>query len=190
MKSKKAIYFTVEAIIAMMVISIGFTILLYIFVAMEQAPVQTVQTTLYDIVAELDIEIRDIGGDGTCSAASPLVENGIINDISNSFMTQLGEFYFCMHTDDQTCRCISDCATEYSSYLQDCMTDFIDYRNLDDQNMQIMIDDTVLYSSDTIDKNIDQENATVLFPFKLMLFGLHDNQHPWGAYIAEVRIWE
>jgi hypothetical protein len=74
--------------------------------------------------------------------------------------------------------------------MQSCITDFIDYRNLDDQNMQIMIEDTVLYSSDTIDGNLDQVNATALFPFKQILFGLHDNQHPWGTYIAEVRAWE
>jgi hypothetical protein len=198
--AKKAMYFTLEAIVAMMVISVGFTIILYLFIALAQAPVQTVQTDLYDTVTILDLELQDISS-GECSVRGDLVDEGIISDTSNSFFNQMGEFYFCMNSD--SCTCTTDCETEYQEYIYDCLEDFIDYRSLDDMNLQLQIEDTVLYRSDydSVDHtviydgldgtgNADQENATVLLPFKIMLVGIWNNEETWGPYIGEVRIWQ
>ncbi|PIN79776.1 hypothetical protein COV16_02495 [Candidatus Woesearchaeota archaeon CG10_big_fil_rev_8_21_14_0_10_34_8] len=202
MNSKKGIYFTIEAIIAMMVISVGFTILLYLFVALSQPPISSVQTGLYDVVEELDLEIRDIGSseDDACSAKGELVENDIIIDTDNGFFTQMGEFYYCMNSDN--CVCDSDCESEYEEYIGTCMEFFISKRNLDEKNLYLQIEDTVLYRSDADstdnviyisgdeDGNLDQENATVLFPFRIILIGVYNGTNTWGPYTGEVRIWE
>lgn len=183
MKNKKALYFTLEAIIALMVLSIGFTILVYLYMALAEPPVRTVQTDLYDLLEVLDQQILDLG-DGTCSAQSSLVEEGIINETTNSFFTQLGEFYYRMN--DPSC----DCAEEYQTYIDDCIVDFLEYHNLDKRNVQLTIDDTVLYTSDDEDGRVDQENATVLLPFRVLLVGIYDNREPWGLSVGEVRLWE
>lgn len=182
-KNKKALYFTLEAIIALMVLSIGFTILVYLYMALAEPPVRTVQTDLYDLLGVLDQQILDLG-DGTCSAQSSLVEEGIINETTNSFFTQLGEFYYRMN--DPSC----DCAEEYQTYIDDCIVDFLEYHNLDKRNVQLTIDDTVLYTSDDEDGRVDQENATVLLPFRVLLVGIYDNREPWGLSVGEVRLWE
>ncbi len=197
---KKGIYFTLEAIIAMMVISVGFTIILYLFIALMQAPVRNVQTDLYGTVSILDLQLKDIDN-GVCSAKSSLIDDGIITDTSNSFFTQLGEFYYCMNSD--TCYCTSDCVYEFETYIHDCLKDFIELRHLDNLNLALKIEDTTLYRSDYDSAaheviyssgnekgNLDQENATVLLPFKVMLVGIHDNTETWGPYTGEVRVWQ
>ncbi len=183
LKNKKALYFTLEAIIALMVLSIGFTILVYLYMALAEPPVRTVQNDLYDLLEVLDQQILDLG-DGTCSAKSSLVEEGIINDTTNNFFTQLGEFYYRMT--DPSC----DCEEEYQQYIEDCIADFLAYQNLEDRNLQIRIEDTVLYTSDDEDGRLDQANATVLLPFRVILVGIYDKREPWGLSVGEVRLWE
>lgn len=182
-RNKKALYFTLEAIIALMVLSIGFTILVYLYMALAEPPVRSVQTDLYDLLEVLDQQILDLG-EGTCSAQSSLVEEGIINDTTNSFLTQLGEFYYRMT--DPSC----DCEEEYQTYIENCITDFLEYQNLNDRNLHIKIENAVLYSSDEEDGRLDQANATVLFPFRVLLVGIYDKREPWGYYVSEVRLWE
>jgi hypothetical protein len=197
---KKGIYFTLEALIAMMVISVGFTIILYLFVSLSQAPIRTVQTDLYDTVSIMDLQLIDLGT-GECSANGDLADGGIIVNTQYTFFTQLGEFYYCMNTD--TCICEFDCASEYEAYIHDCVEDFIPLRNLDEINFALSIDDVIIYRSDydsimhdvmyfsgDEESNLDQENATVLFPYKVMLVGIYDDRETWGPYIGEVRVWE
>ncbi len=182
-ENKKALYFTLEAIIALMVLSIGFTILVYLYMALAEPPVGTVQTNLYDLVEVLDQQILDLG-DGTCSVQSSLVDEGIINETTNSFLMQLGEFYYRMT--DPSC----DCEEEYKTYIEDCIVDFLKYQNLDKQNLQIQIEDTILYNSEEEAGRLDQANATVLLPFRVLLVGVYDKREPWGLYVAEVHLWE
>lgn len=174
-KGKKGIYFTLEAIIALLVMSVGFGIILYLFLVLSKPPISAVQTELYDTVEIFNLPIQSIGN-GSCSATSDFVTNGNITDTSNTFFNQLGEFYYryaekgCDYCDD---------------LLSQCITDFIDYRNLEDKNIQINIEDTLWYKNGTI----DQENATVLFPFKVLLLGVYNNSVMWGPYKGEVLVW-
>lgn len=175
LSSKKGIYFTLEAVIALMVISIGFGILLYIFVVSSKPPVSAVQTELYETVEIFNMNIENIAN-GSCSARSDFINDGNITDTTNTLFNQLGEFYY--RYDELGC----DYCDEL---LMQCIADFVDYRNLDEHNIQISIENTVWYRNSTI----DPENATVLFPFKMLLFGIYNNSEMWGAYSAEVRLW-
>lgn len=173
--SKKGIYFTLEAVIALMVISIGFGILLYMFVVSSKPPVSAVQTELYDTVEIFNMNIENIAN-GSCSATSDFVSDGNITDTTNTLFNQLGEFYY--RYEELGC----DYCDEI---LIQCIADFVDYRNLDEQNIQISIENTVWYKNSTI----EPENATVLFPFKMLLFGTYNNSQMWGPYSGEVRLW-
>jgi hypothetical protein len=173
---KKGIYFTLEAVIAMMVISIGFGIILYLFTVTAKPPVTTVQTDLYDMVKLFNIPLNTIG-EGTCSAAGTAVDDGNISDTSNTFFNQLGEFYYRYTT--QNCDYCDELITQ-------CIADYINYRNLEDENMQISIEGTAFYNS----TGIDQENATAVFPFPVLLFGMQNNNAMWGPYTGEIKVWQ
>lgn len=173
---KKAIYFTLEAVIAMMVISIGFGIILYLFTVTPKPPITTVQTELYDMVKLFNVPINSIS-EGTCSATGDAVEYGYITDTTNTFFNQLGEFYYIYTT--QNC--------DYCDELIiTCINDYIDYRNLGDENLQISIEGTAFYTS----TGIHQENATAVFPFPILLFGIQNNSAMWGPYTGEIKTWQ
>ncbi|MFA6888889.1 MAG: hypothetical protein WC254_05340 [Candidatus Woesearchaeota archaeon] len=173
---KKAIYFTLEAVIAMMVISVGFGILLYMFVVTSTPPISTVQSNLYDMVKLFNMPIYSIGN-GTCSKSGNATLDGNITDTSSTFFNQLGEFYYRYTT--QNCEYCDDLITT-------CVTDYITYRNINDQNIQISIEGIPFYNSTTI----NQENATALFPFPILLFGIQNNSAMWGPYTGEIRVWQ
>ncbi len=173
---KKGIYFTLEAVIAMMVISVGFGIILYLFTVAPKPPITTVQTDLYDMVKLFNIPINNIG-EGTCSASGQAVEDGYISDTSALFFNQLGEFYY-MHT-TQNCE-------ECSELITTCITEYLDYRNLGDENIQVSIEGIAFYNS----TGIDQENATAVFPFPILLFGIQNNTAMWGPYTGEIKTWQ
>ncbi len=175
-KSKKGLYFTLEAVIAMMVISIGFGIILYLFVVISKPPISIVQTDLYNTVDLFSIKLLDIEK-GACSATSDMIEDGNITDTIIPFFNQLGEFYYRYNV--QNCDYCDD-------LLKICITDLLDYRNLEEQNLQISIDGKVFYSNGTI----AQENATVILPFKMLLFGARNNTEMWGPYLGEIRVWQ
>lgn len=173
---KKALYFTLEALVAMMVISVGFGILLYLFVVTSAPPITTVQTNLYDMVKLFNMPIYSIS-DGTCSVTGDAVEDGEISDTSTTFFNQLGEFYYRYTT--QHCDYCDELITT-------CITEYITYRNLDEENIQISIEGIPFYNS----TNIDQENATALFPYPVLLFGIQNNSAMWGPYTGEIRVWQ
>ena len=173
---KKGIYFTIEAVIAMMVISIGFGIILYLFVVLSKPPIGIVQTDLHNTVDLFSLPLQDIGN-GTCSAAGNATDNGNITDPTMILMNQLGEFYYLYTTLD--CDYCDDLLTE-------CIIDFVNYRDIQGNNLQISIEGTAFYANGTI----DQENATVLLPFKMLLFGTRNNTEMWGPYLGEIRVWQ
>ena len=173
---KKGIYFTIEAVIAMMVISIGFGIILYLFVVLSKPPIGIVQTDLHNTVDLFSLPLQDIGN-GTCSAAGNATDNGNITDPTMILMNQLGEFYYRYTTLD--CDYCDDLLTE-------CIIDFVNYRDIQGNNLQISIEGTAFYANGTI----DQENATVLLPFKMLLFGTRNNTEMWGPYLGEIRVWQ
>lgn len=177
--NKKGIYFTVEAVFSLMVISIGFGIILYLFVVLSKPPVGIVQTELYDTADLFMVKIQDIS-QGNCSINSTAVEegDGNITDISNTLFQQLGEYYFRW--------AVQDC--DYcDDLLSTCIADYVSYRNLDDVNVDLRIEGTSFYTNNA---TLAQENATVLFPYKTILFGTVNNTHMWGPYIGEIRIWQ
>jgi hypothetical protein len=173
---KKGIYFTIEAVIAMMVISIGFGIILYLFVVLSKPPLGIVQTDLYNTVDLFSFQLQDISN-GTCSASGNATDNGNITDTSMTLMNQLGEFYY-----RYTARDCDYC----DDLLRECILEFVDYRDIHDNNLQISIEGTAFYANGTI----DQENATVLLPFKMLLFGTRNNTEMWGPYLGEIRVWQ
>lgn len=174
-KGKKGIYFTLEAIIALLVMSVGFGIILYLFLVLSKPPISAVQTELYDTVELFTIPIDSIGN-GTCSASSDLVLDGNITDTSNTFFNQLGEFYY-RYTEKDCDYC--------ADILSQCIIDFVAYRNIEEQNLKINIEGTTWYKNGTI----DEENATVLFPFKVLLLGVYNHSVMWGPYTGEVQVW-
>lgn len=174
--SKKGIYFTIEAVIAMMVISIGFGIILYLFVVLSKPPIGIVQTDLYNTVDLFSLQIQEISN-GTCSAGSDATDDGNITDTSVTIMNQLGEFYY---------RYTALSCDYCDELLKKCIVDFVDYREIQDNNLQISIENTAFYLNGTI----AQENATVLLPFKMLLFGTRNNTEMWGPYIGEIRVWQ
>lgn len=174
-KGKKGIYFTLEAIIALLVMSVGFGIILYLFLVLSKPPISAVQTELYDTIELFNLPLQSIGN-GTCSASSDLLLDGNITDTSNTFFNQLGEFYY--RYTERGC--------EYcSELLSQCITDFIDYLNIEEQNIKINIEGSTWYENGTI----DEENATVLFPFNILLLGVYNNSAMWGPYTGEVQVW-
>jgi hypothetical protein len=173
---KKAMYFTLEAVIATMVISVGFGIILYLFTVTPKPPITTVQTDLYDFVEFFTVPINSIS-EGACSATGTAVEDGDITDTSISLFNQLGEFYYRYST--QGCDYCDELIVQ-------CIEDYVDYRNLDDENMQISIEGIAFYTS----TGIDQENATAVFPSPILLFGIQNNSAMWGPYTAEIKTWQ
>ncbi len=174
--NRKGIYFTLEAIFALMVISIGFGIILYLFVVLSKPPVGIVQTELYDTADLFMVEIQDIGS-GNCSINSTAVDDGNITDVSNTLFQQLGEYYFRSTVGCDYC----------GEMLSTCIADYTSYRNLDDLNIDVRIEGTSFYMNNA---TFGQENATVLFPYKTILFGTVNNTYMWGPYIGEIRIWQ
>lgn len=175
--NKKGIYFTLEAIFALMVISIGFGIILYLFVVLSKPPIGIVQTELYDTADLFMIELQDIA-QGNCSINSTAIEEGYITDTSNTLFQQLGEYYF---------RSITEDCTYCAEMLNTCIADYISYRNLQDVNIDVRIEGNSLYTNNA---TFAQENATVLFPYKTILFGTVNNTQMWGPYVGEIRIWQ
>ena len=174
---KKGIYFTLEAIFSLMVISVGFGIILYLFVVLSKPPVGIVQTELYDTADLFMVEIQDIS-QGNCSINSTAVEEGYITDTSNTLFQQLGEYYFRSTTED---------CTYCAEMLSTCIADYVSYRNLDDVNIDVRIEGTSFYMNNA---TFAQENATVLFPYKTILFGTVNNTQMWGPFVGEIRIWQ
>ncbi len=173
---KKAMYFTTEAVISMMILSVGFGIIVYMFTVLARPPVGIVQTTLYDTVDLFNTKIESIGN-GTCSSNSTWIDNGNITDTDQSIINQAGELYY--RYKEKSC--------DYCDELvQQCLSDFIDYRNLEEENIRVQIGGETWYQNGTITK----ENATVIFPEKIILIGTENNTAMWGPYTAEVEVWQ
>lgn len=178
MKShKKGIYFTLEAIFSLMVISIGFGIILYLFVVLSKPPIGIVQTELYDTADLFMVEIQDIA-QGNCSINSSAITDGNITDASNMLFQQLGEYYFRS--------AVQDC-TYCTEMLSTCIADYVSYRNLNEANIDVRIEGASFYTNNA---TVTQENAIVLFPYKTILFGTVNNTQMWGPYVGEIRIWQ
>ncbi len=173
---KKAFYFTMEAVIALMILSIGFGILLYLFTVLAKPPVSIVQTKLYDTVTLFSMKIESISG-GNCSATSDWTADGNITVTSNSILNQAGEFYY--RYSERNCDYCDD-------LLEQCLREFADEKNIEDENIEIRIDKRTWYYNGTM----TQENASVVFPYKMLLFGTYNNSAMWGPYVAEVRVWQ
>lgn len=175
-RTKKALYFTTEAVIAMMILSVGFGIIFYMFTVLSKPPVGIVQTTLYDTVDLFDMKIKDIGN-GSCSSNSSLVTNGNITDTTQSLLIQAGELYY--RYKEKNC----DYCDEL---LKQCINDFIQDQDKEDENLRIEINGETWYKNGTITR----ENATVIFPQKIFLIGTLNNTAMWGPYIAQIEVWK
>ncbi len=173
---KQGIYFTIEAMIAMMILSVGFGIIIYMFTMLAKPPIGVVQTTLYDTVDLFNTKIDSIGN-GSCSLNSTWIDDGNITDTSQSILNQAGEFYY--RYSEKNC--------EYcGELLQQCISEFVDYKNIQEENIKIEIDGQTWYANGTI----TLENATVIFPNRILLLGTENNTVMWGPYVAKVQVWQ
>ena len=202
---KKGMYFTLEAIIATLIMSVGFGVILYLFVTPQGPPLHTTQTTLTDAADLFLLPIGTLDG-GSCSPTGDAVTNGDVTDLSLPFFQQLGEFYYKSKTEcTQAEVSVGTCA--YNEWITTCLVgagedEFIDVMNLEDLNMEVSIDDIVYYTTDGVTGRLAKEDAEIILPYRVLLAGtytktiLNDDgtteqrKEFWGPYVGEIKIWE
>lgn len=184
---KKAMYFTLEAIIATLIISVGFGVILYLLVTPAQPPLHTTQTALTDTAAVFLLPVGTLDS-GTCSPSGSAVTEGYITDLSISFFQQLGEFYAQSKTECTEAEISAGICVSYE-LLTTCLTEFITEMNLDERNMEVSLDGTVYYTS----AGLAEEEATVILPYAVLLTGTYTKDDTivfWGPYEGEIKVWE
>lgn len=174
--NKKAYFFIIDAILALLVLSVGIGLVLTITYKM---PAKTQSEFLsFDLMKPLNKKIRGgIPGDRPCGSNGDYEQAGIITHPENTVLTQLAEFYY-----RQEILEIEDT----SDYMFQCVNDSIPLMNIEHHNLAILIDNFTIFENSTVDRY--NETVKVRIPSRKVVFGFF-NETFYGPYMAEVWVW-
>jgi hypothetical protein len=175
MKRKKGYFFVLDAIMAIMVLTIG---VILIFSFNKYAPLK--QQAFFissDIPSMLaNTKIKDLNNE-YCGVNSKLTNDGNITNTENTLLEQIGEFYYRSKTKGCTF-----CPNLTIKAMQNTVTPLVP----EDYNFYIKINSEVVYTRNTT----DIQNATLVIPVRRVVQGLYNKSELFGPYIFEVYTWK
>ena len=169
MRGKKAYYYSLDAFIAIIVITIGLFIVLQsgsnvqpkqnIYLFSESITNYFTHTKVYDLNDELyPATIKVWKQDGT------------INYFTNSLLEQTGEFY------------AKGQLSLANQFAENVTGNAID----PNFNFELIINGTQIFNETKIPK----ENSKSLISTTILITGLIDASTSWGPYVAEIMVWQ
>src|SRR3989344_1887455 len=165
----KGYFYSIDALIAIMIISIGM-----ILVIQGRVTNPPMRTNVYYFAEDLtnylaQTKIYDLNDDSYSDSIKKWKVNGSIAFIDNTLLEQAGEFY--ERGQLQIANNFLSNVTQASASLN--------------YNFVIIIDGTPVFSV----IRTPEEKAKSIISNKLILSGFLDNRNTWGPYKAEVRTW-
>jgi len=166
----KGYFYSIDALIAIMIISIGM-----ILVIQGRVTNPPMRTNVYYFAEDLtnylaQTKIYDLNDDSYSDSIKKWKVNGSIAFIDNTLLEQAGEFY--ARGQLQIANNFLSNVTQASASLN--------------YNFVIIIDGTPVFSV----IRTPEEKAKSIISNKLILSGFLDNRNTWGPYKAEVRTWQ
>lgn len=177
MRNKKGYFFIIDAIIAILIISIG--VLISFSLYNYDPPKEQSFFLSTDIINTLsENHVSDINTEKVPYLEVLKSENYIIND-NITILEQIGEFYYREYV-------LLDlpCATceQLDSNFTKTITNTLIPR---EYNFLLIINGTQIYNQ----TNTDLKDAIIIVPNKKMIHGVFNNRI-WGPYVATVVIWQ
>ncbi len=172
---KQGQYFILEAFIGLIILGLALTFLFFVYKGPELPEASTQYRYALDVATQFETPISQIT-EGLCAYDGLLVQSGDITALDNTFFEQVGEFY-----DRETQGC-TDCAM----YIQTCLDEFVIAQSLTDVSFNVSVDHTILYTH----RVTTEDKASIFIPIHILLFGVTNNQDPWGPYEGEILVWK
>ena len=173
--NKKAYFFIIDAILALLVLTVGITLVLTLSYR-EPASTQS-EFLSVDLMKPLDEKIRGgIPRTKLCGSGGTYEELGLINP-ENTVLTQIAEFYYRDALGDP----------DALEYAEQCAEDALPMANIKQYNFEIVVEDTSIYQNATV--NRDNESVRVKIPSRRVVFGFYNDTF-FGPYMAEVWVWQ
>jgi len=180
-RNKKAYLFILDAIVAMMVMTIGISLILSY--RATEPPTQQAEIYSNDLVQFYSkIKIKDLNN-AYFGLNGELVANGNISTVENTILEQLGEFYF--RYSNQSCDFCLNMTNNSINVITKSLL-------LDQFNYEIIVDDykigkrTILYVNK---KYPPKSKAQLILPTRRMVHGVYNNTL-YGPYIMEITVWQ
>ncbi len=173
-KMKKGYFFISDALIALFILVLGSIVAISFFAYQsEQDQVSFLSAGVLDYM--YSNRIRDINSD-LIGPNRELHRNENVTDLDNSFIIQLGEFYY--RGEEKDCDFCKDLIRDS---LKDVSGDFIS----EHYNFAFYIEGELMYNS----TRIPYDESEVLIPAKTIIHGVYQDTEIWGPYTAEVWAW-
>ena len=169
--NKKAYFFLIDAIIGLLVLSIGIT--LVVTSTVFQEPVRQTELLNVDLLSAFTKQIKDKSG-VYCGIDGALAQDGNITDTENTFLQQFGEFYYRYQ---QGCTFCLD-------LIRNCIKEVVDVNSLAPHSMELKINHEYIYAVNNSQKNL----SFLVIPQRSITFGTYGNQY-YGPYLAEIIVW-
>ncbi len=168
-KMKKAYYYSMDALVAILIITIGIFIILQS--GQGQQPNQTIYSFSDDLTNYLThTKVYDLNDELNPDTIRLWKQNGVIKYPSNSLLEQAGEFY--ARGELSTARLflsnvtLSAVPPIYSA--------------------EILVDGVQLFNK-TI---IPEGKSKSLVSSRVLIVGLLNSRASWGPYVAEIKVWQ
>lgn len=186
--NKKAYFFIMDGIFALMILMIGFLILTSSRHALPDETMLTAESeNIMDVLA--DVKINDLCDVDTCTcsvqALSDLCDGGDIHNFDQLLMDYFGELFYRYDAAPDSLK--SDIEQDINSLFRGLTEDL--YRT-DLYGIRLVIEDHGFYS------DANPEQSKILYSSKKIVFGYYDQNTPdvdvvfWGPYILEVDLWK
>ena len=178
--NKKAYFFIIDAILALVVLAIGVSLVLTLS---YREPVKTQTEFLSaDLMNPLDTRIRGgISGEKICGSGGVYEETGVITHPDNTVLTQLTEFYY------REIMLGEGPPDPIDEYAKQCVQDTLPLVNIEQYNFEIVINNQTIYQNATVGRQ--NSSVKVIIPSREIVFGFYNDTF-YGPYMAEVWVWQ
>jgi len=191
--NKKAFFFTIDTIIALGVLVVGFLLIIstHTYQPIESQTIffskdllQVFSTTKVDQAdSALIFQMRCTD----CECEQQYC--GLIKNLDNTLLEQLGEF---IYRSENGCdeKCLSAAKEIATSVSQSLINPQFTYEFVikDPDDPQGEKEYTLLNNTEITKKTQDKTNLLIVS--KRLIYGIADNENMFGPYIAEVRVWQ
>ncbi|MBI5388838.1 hypothetical protein HZB01_00485 [Candidatus Woesearchaeota archaeon] len=175
MRTKKGYFFTLDVVIATIVLAVG---LYFVLSARNEVPYYTTSQYLSEdmITTFSSVQIRDISN----NYIDYLVNDSNITNLDNTLMEQMGEFYY---RQSKGCDFCGSILTNFTREVtRGIIPSNFDYAVLIKEAGDSY---TLIYNSS--EQNMD---AVIVISSKRLASGIYNVSELWGPYVFEVRVWQ
>ncbi len=176
---KKAYFFSLDAIIAVTILTTGIFLVFFIMSSRSvESPTYLLSEDIMTVLAKT--KINNLSAEEFPHIHSHLIINTKeITNTENTILEQIGEFYYLGKKD-----LIKD------NLLKEILTGLIPYENNLEINIYIPPSNTGESLFEIYNTGISKEKSKVTISTKKIIFGKKPkSKDVWGPYIVEVRVW-